>query len=181
MKKSIFTLLLPVLYLVACSSNEPKKEEAPAATTASASAADMKEAKEEKNKQVAMASVNAMSAGNVDGVLKDAAADIVDFGDGSGPSMKGVDTAKKMISQWLSSVENYKGDDLMALADGDHVAVFGTWSGRFKSDFMGMKTKGKSFKVRDVDIFTFNSDGKITEHRNVQSYETLLGQLSKKK
>jgi len=44
-----------------------------------------------------------------------------------------------------------------------------------------MKTKGKSFKVRDVDIFTFNSDGKITEHRNVQSFETMLNQLSKKK
>jgi|KBSMisStaDraftv2_1062788.scaffolds.fasta_scaffold00281_27 predicted ester cyclase len=183
MKKSIFVLLLPAFYLFGCSSNEPKKEEAaaPAAATSTASAADMKEAKEEKNKQVALASVNAMSAGNVDGVLKDAATDIIDYGDGSGPSMKGTDTARKMISQWMNSVENYKGEDLMALADGDHVAVFGTWSGRFKADFMGMKTKGKSFKVRDVDVFTFNSDGKITEHRNVQSFETMLNQLSKKK
>jgi predicted ester cyclase len=179
MKKLMLIMLLPVLYLVACSSNAPKKEEAPATPTSSA--ADLKEAKEERNKQVAMASINAMAAGNVDGVLKDAANDVSDYGDGSGTPIKGVDTAKKMISEWLANVDKYKVDDVLTIADGDHVAVFGTWSGTFKNNFMGMKSKGKSFKIRDCDIFTFNADGKITEHRNVQSFATMISQLSKQK
>jgi hypothetical protein len=74
----------------------------------------------------------------------------------------------KENDQPMAQFVKLQGDDLMALADGDHVAVCGTWSAGLNQT-LGMKTKGKSFKVRDVDIFTFNSDGKITEHRNVQS------------
>ncbi len=40
-----------------------------------------------------------------------------------------------------------------------------------------MKATGKSFKAKDVDIFTFNDAGKITEHRSVQSMATLMQQL----
>jgi hypothetical protein len=39
---------------------------------------------------------------------------------------------------------------------------------------MGMKPTGKSFKVKDVDLFTFNDEGMITEHRSVQSGKTLI-------
>jgi len=45
---------------------------------------------------------------------------------------------------------------------------------------MGMKPTGKSYKLKDVDLFTFNDEGKITEHRSVQSMETMLSQVGAK-
>jgi predicted ester cyclase len=78
---------------------------------------------------------------------------------------------------WLDAFPDYKGENLMAIADGDKVAVLRDWSGTFKKDFMGMKATGKIFKAKDVDIFTFNDAGKITKHRSVQSMTTLMQQL----
>ncbi len=45
---------------------------------------------------------------------------------------------------------------------------------------MGIKPTGKSYKVKDVDLFTFNDDGKITEHRSVQSSSTIMMQTGAK-
>ena len=47
-------------------------------------------------------------------------------------------------------------------------------------EFMGMKPTGKSFKLKDVDLFTFNDAGKITEHRSVQSSQTYINQVEEK-
>lgn len=136
------------------------------------------ESREEKNKQTALASVNALIAGEVDATIKDGAADITDYGDGSMPPVKGMDSLKAALHTWREALSDYKADNLWAIADGDHVAVFGEWSVTFKSDFMGMKTAGKTVKLKDVDIFKFNSEGKITEHRNVQSSAEMMRQLS---
>ena len=133
---------------------------------------------EEKNKQTALASVNALIAGEVDATIKDGAADITDYGDGSMPPVKGMDSLKAALHTWREALSDYKAENLWAIADGDHVAVFGEWSVTFKSDFMGMKTTGKTVKLKDVDIFKFNSEGKITEHRNVQSSAEMMRQLS---
>ena len=78
---------------------------------------------------------------------------------------------------WRGAMSEYKGGNMWAIADGDQVAVFADWSGTFKTDFMGMPTTGKSFKMKDCDIFKFNSEGKIIEHRNVQSAGTMLSQM----
>jgi predicted ester cyclase len=78
---------------------------------------------------------------------------------------------------WNSSVKDYKSDNELAVSDGDYVFVYAGWSGTFKSDFMGMKTSGKSFKFKDVDIFKFNEESKITEHRAVH-FSTVLMQLA---
>ena len=45
---------------------------------------------------------------------------------------------------------------------------------------MGMKATGKSFKYWDGDLFTFNSDGKITEHRGIQSSMVPMMQVGAK-
>lgn len=58
--------------------------------------------------------------------------------------------------------------------------VYGTWSGTWKGDLMGMKATVKSFKVKDVDIFKFNDAGKVIEHRDVQSMNELSRQLGVK-
>jgi len=58
-----------------------------------------------------------------------------------------------------------------------NVFVYADWSGSFKGDFMGLKTPGKSFKFKDVDIFKFDDEGKITEHRAVL-FSTFLKQIA---
>ena len=73
-----------------------------------------------------------------------------------------------------------KGENLTAIAEGNQVAVFGDWSGTFKGEMMGMKPTNKSYEVKDVDLFTFNNDGKITEHRSVQSMQTMMMQVGAK-
>lgn len=137
------------------------------------------ENQEEKNKQTALASVNALIAGDIDAVVKDGPADgsVTDYGDGSMPPTKGVDSIKAALRMWRDAMSEYKGENMWAIADGDQVAVFADWSGTFKTDFMGMPTTGKSFKMKDCDIFKFNSEGKIIEHRNVQSSGTMLSQM----
>ena len=69
---------------------------------------------------------------------------------------------------------------MFAVADGDYVIVYGTWTGTWKNDFMGMKATGKSFKVNDADIFKFNDAGKMMEHRSVQSMKTIAMQIGMK-
>ncbi len=135
------------------------------------------ESKEERNKETALASVNVIASGNVDAVLKDVDKDAVEYHEGSMGPTKGLDSIKAGLGGWMAAVPDYKGSDLMAVADGDYVMVYGTWTGTWKNDFMGMKATGKTFKVNDVDIFKFNDAGKIIEHRGVQSNATAGMQL----
>lgn len=131
----------------------------------------------EKNKATALASMQAFVSQNVDEVMKNAATDIVDYGDGSMPPIKSKDSVKSMMKQWFAAFPDYKGENMMTLADSNHVAVFADWSGTFKGPLMGMKPTGKSFKVKDVDLFTFDKDGKITEHRSIQSSVSIMSQV----
>ncbi len=97
-----------------------------------------------------------------------------------GKPMKGRDTIINMVKGFLSAFPDYKGENFMVVGDGNHVAVFADYSGTFKNPLMGMKPTGKSFKYRDVDIFTFNDAGQITEHRSVQSGKTLMDMIGAK-
>jgi predicted ester cyclase len=172
MKKLIFLSITTALFLiVSCGEKkkavEAEKEKTPAVT----------ESKQEKNKKIAIASVNAFISGNVDDALKYVAPDAVDYGDGSHPPVKGIDSIKAALKTWRSALSVYKGNNVWALADGENVAVVGEWTGTFKTDFMGMKTAGKTFTIRDVDLFKFNDEGKIIEHRSIQSPSTMISQL----
>ena len=80
----------------------------------------------------------------------------------------------------MDAFPDLKGTDFITVADGDYVIVYGTWSGTWKKDFMGMKATGKSFKVQDADIYKFNEEGKVTEHRGIQSHEVLAKQIGMK-
>jgi predicted ester cyclase len=42
---------------------------------------------------------------------------------------------------------------------------------------MGMPTTGKTYTIPDVDMFLLNEEGKIIEHRSVQSGEVMMRQL----
>ena len=134
----------------------------------------------EKNKATALASVQAFTLSTVDQALKSAAPDAVDYGDGTMKPVKGLDSIKSMVKVFLNAFPDYKGENFMVIGEGDHVAVFGDYSGTFKNPMMGMKPTGKSFKLRDVDLFTFNNAGQIIEHRSVQSGKTLMEMVGAK-
>jgi predicted ester cyclase len=115
---------------------------------------------------------------NVDQMLKDAAPDAVDYNDGSMPPVKNLDTLKAGIKAWMEAVPDYKMENVEYYADGNKVLVYYESSGTWKGDFMGMKATGKSFsKVKDVEIFTLNDEGKVTEHRSVQDMGAIWARL----
>jgi predicted ester cyclase len=85
---------------------------------------------------------------------------------GSMPPLS-ADSVKVFFKMLKESIPDYKGENFMYMADGDYVAVFADWSGTFQKDLMGMKATGKKFTYKDVDLFKFNDEGKITEHRSL--------------
>ena len=131
----------------------------------------------EKNKETALAIRESVNRHDADAVMKYAAPDVVDYGEGSTPPAKGIDSCKAFLKMFFTAFPDIKGENFMAIAEGNHVAVFGDWSGTFKGEMMGMKPTGKSYKIKDVDLFTFNDEGKMTEHRSVQSNETIMMQI----
>jgi predicted ester cyclase len=173
MKAFLFAAL--ILFMAASCNNGTTSSSSTSDSLASARAAA--DSMMEKNKATALAGVEAFSKGDLDALVKDMATDAVDYGDGTGPVMKGADSVKAGAKMLMAAFPDFRGENFMALADGNHVAVFGDWTGTFKNAFMGMKPTGKSFKIKDVDLFTFNDAGKIIEHRNVQSFQTILDQV----
>jgi hypothetical protein len=45
---------------------------------------------------------------------------------------------------------------------------------------MGQKATDKPFRKKDVEIFRFNNDGKISEHHSVQSFCEVARQIGMK-
>ncbi len=178
MKKRIFILFSSAVIFIACNDkdNTTTSTNSDSTNTTNTSGGDQ-DSKEERNKQIALASMKGFENGNVDVILKDADKDAMDYGEGSMPSTKGNDSIRVGLKAWLDAVKDIKSENVTAVADGDYVMVYATWSGTWKNDFMGMKATGKSFKVNDADIFKFNDAGKIIEHRSVQSNETIGRQI----
>jgi predicted ester cyclase len=177
--KQILILLAVATSLLSCTGNGNSGSSNNAMDSVAAEKAT-KDSMVEKNKATALASVTALFNGKIDEGFKDCSADYVDYGDGSGAPVKGADSSKAGFKMFITAFPDMKGENLLAIGDGNHVAVFGDWSGTFKGEFMGMKPTGKSFKVKDVDLFTFNDAGKITEHRSVQSAQTYISQVEEK-
>jgi len=176
-------LLLVAAMAAVISSCNDKTDAATASTTSDSTASTemTQEAKEERNKQTALASVNAFDGEtNIDEAFKDADKDFIDYGSGEMPAVKGIDSVKAWVQKWMSAMPDYKGSDLMAVADGDYVMVHGTWSGTWKNNMMGMNATNKSFKTPDVDVFKFNDAGKMIEHRSVQSMNEISRQIGMK-
>ena len=123
-----------------------------------------------------MAALEALNKGDAAGVMQHAANDMIDYGDGSYPAIKGIEDNQKELQKWLTAVE-MKGSDYVAVADGDYVMVYAKWNATWKNDYKGMKASGKTATFNDVDIFKFNDDGKIIEHRYVQPNSEVGKQL----
>jgi hypothetical protein len=174
--KPILLISASLIFFASC-----KEDNNPSYSTTdsndSASIQKPEESNEERNKQTALLCIRSWGTGNMDEIVKHLATNTVDYGDGSTPPARGIDTVKSFMNLWRFSVDEYKSANELAISDSDYVFIYADWSGRFKSDFMGMKTAGKSFKFKDVDIFKFDKEGKITEHRAVL-FSTMLRDLA---
>jgi predicted ester cyclase len=178
--KPIFFFLLAVAFsLLACNNNSESTVSTESRDSAK-TVIDDKETKEIRNRKIVMQSIEAFNAHDIDGVMKDSDPNTVEYGDGSMAPVKGVDSVKAGLKMWFDAVPNVKGEDFKVVADGDWVMVYGKWTGTWKNPLMGQKATGKSYNVYDVDIFKLNTDGKILEHHNVQSPETIAYQIGLK-
>ena len=175
--KQFLAFVSLLAFVFSCnSSTEPV-----ATTPAVDSAAMAKEAMMAKNKATALASEQGFNSHDINAVMKDVSPDFVDYGDGSSKPVKNLDSAKANIKMFMETFPDVKVENFVVLADGNQVAVFADWSGTFKKDMGKMKATGKSFKVKDVDLVTFNDAGKIVEHRSVQSNDAIISQIMNKK
>ncbi|HET9277399.1 MAG TPA: ester cyclase [Flavitalea sp.] len=178
MKKLLFSVFI-ISIMTACEQKPGDVSSTGSDSTAVASTSSAEE-KEERNKQTALAISREIGGGNLDSGFVHLSTDITDYGEGSGPVMKNKDTIIAAIRGFVAAFPDYKGDNFEAVSDGDRVFVYGDWSGTFKNDFMGMKATGKSFKVKDVDIFKFNDNGKIIEHRAIMPWSVIMDQVGAK-
>lgn len=131
----------------------------------------------QRNKQTALASERAFASRDVEAAYKDCAIDFTDYGSGESAPVKNIDTLKAGLKSYLNAFPDLKVKNIKAMAEGDSVMISAEVSGTFKNEYMGIKPTGKSFKINDADIFTFNNAGKITSHRSTQSYITFFTQL----
>lgn len=184
--KTVIALLFAgtAFTFAACNGNTEVKgmndKDSSGAKMSTASASDSKEARDERNKNIALQSIEAVNRHDPAAVLKDASDNTEDFGDGSGRVMKGKDSLVGMIKGWFTAFPDVKGENLKAVADGEWVVVWGDWSGTWKGDYMGQKATGKSYHLRDADIFRINDDGKITEHHSLSTWPAMAVQTGMK-
>ena len=165
MKRMFLLLFVAAAFMTACNDSGSSPEvKADKKDSTSAPA----ETKQERNKKIAIASTEQGILGhNAEATLKDAAADYTDYGDGSMAPVKGADSSKKMLAEWMHAFPDFHGENIIYAADGDYVFIYGTWMGTFKNDMFGIKATGKSYKLADVDILKFNDEGKLIEHRSI--------------
>jgi hypothetical protein len=129
-----------------------------------------------RNQQAAMLSIQAYSSHNVNEILKYWDSSGVDYGDGSGRAVKGMDSLKYLFTFLFRVLRNIRVDSIKTLSDnGEHVIVTGIWSGSVRNDSLGIpETK---FNYWNGDFFTFNEAGKIVEHKSIQSHLGILAQM----
>jgi ketosteroid isomerase-like protein len=179
MKRSLIIIMLLSLLWSACSNNaDTAISSDKKAITDSAAVAHI--AKEERNKKIILQSLEAFNKHDVDGFLKDASDDFIDYFDGVGPPVKTKDSAKKAYQIAFDVFDDVKGEDLKYSAEGDWVAVWGKWSGKWIKDLNGQKATGKRYLFNDVDLFKISEDGKIIEHRGTQAGTTISLQVGYK-
>jgi predicted ester cyclase len=167
--KKIFVIMAASLFTLSACDNDKKDDKDDKKETSMSTG----ESKQERNKKVIMASMEAFNNNDMDKAFADIAPGFMDYTDGSMPPQN-VDSVKVFFKMLKESIPDYKGENYMYMADGDHVAVIADWSGTFQKDMMGMKATGKKFMYHDVDIFKLNDEGKIMEHRSIANFGMAL-------
>ena len=173
-------LCLSVVFLICLTGNLNSAYAQNAATQNDSATNLSREEKEERNKKIALANAEAIRTHNLDAVAQDFAPDIINYGNGNIPPQKGVEAVMASLRLFMNALPIDKIENLVAVADGDWVMLWGKWSGTWKADIMGQKATGKSFTKPEVEIFRFNEEGKITEHHSVQSIGEVARQIGMK-
>jgi len=132
--------------------------------------------KTDRNKKTIMAGMEGLNAHDLNKVFKDIAANFLDYQDGSMPPQKG-DSAKESLRIFTAAFPDMKAENQVYCAEGDNVMVLSDWTMTFKNDMGSLKATGKTAKFKDVDIFTFDDNGKITSHRSIYPNSAMLAQV----
>jgi predicted ester cyclase len=177
--KKIFLLLLGVGFIVFTACNEKVKVAAATDKDSTDKMERTSETKSKQNKQIGLASMEAFNKHDVDAGFKDCAPNFLDYGDGSGKPMD-LESVKQFFKGYLNAVPDFKNENIRCVADDEWAMVWADCSGTWKNDFMNQKANGKGFKIRDVDLFRFNEEGKIIEHYNVQPFSAIAKQIGLK-
>ncbi len=141
------------------------------------------EASERRETTITLAVADIVDAYNTQhfiAAFKDYSPDVIDYGDGTGRPIKGIDSVRKLNLEFFGSFTNFKGEDVHIAVDGDLAMVWAKWSATWSKDFSGQKATGKSFHVQDVDVFKFNKSGKIIEHHSTQPLSSVASQVGMK-
>ncbi len=102
--------------------------------------------------------------------------DYVDYSMGPEP-VQGRAAVEEAAKQFVAAFPDVDWKVLRTVAEGNMVWVELEMSGTFKNDFMGMKATGKSFKIRDVNIYEFNNEGKAKAGWGVQDPMVMMSQI----
>ena len=102
--------------------------------------------------------------------------DYVDYSMGPEP-VQGRAAVEEAAKQFVAAFPDVDWKVLRAAAEGNMVWVELEMSGTFKNDFMGMKATGKSFKIRDVNIYEFDNKGKAKAGWGVQDPMVMMSQI----
>ena len=168
-------ILLPILAvtvtLYSCSNNNPVTQPATPPSTVDSNGL--------RNKKVALRILEGYGKRNLDSIQRseDFDKNFVDYGDGTTAPIKGIDSTKTALKNWLEAFPDYAGSNFIAVSENNYVMVYAEWNGTWKNPLNGKKPTGKAFKINDVDIFKFNEEGKITEHRDIQPFLSTAMQI----
>jgi steroid delta-isomerase-like uncharacterized protein len=89
------------------------------------------------------------------------------------PTREGV---KQFFAMWRKAFPDTHGEIELVVADGDLVAVYGTWTGTHQGEFMGMPATGKRFSIPNADFIRFQN-GVCVEHWGVGDSGMMMQQL----
>lgn len=158
--------------LVACNNATATDKSTPKTDSTAAKA----ESKTERNKKTAMALMEALNAHDPEKIMKDEAANFVDYGDGM-VANSNKDDLKYGLTRIFNTYPDFKSENATYLAQGDEVVIISDFTMTFKNDMGETKATGKTAKFKDVDIFMFDDNGKITSHRGIYPSVAVDAQL----
>ena len=173
MKHTLFITAAFALFSFASCNNTATDNGSPKTDSTAAKAGS----KTERNISSVRSSMDGINAHDINKVFKDSNNhDFTEYGDGSMPPVKG-DSAKKSLADFMHAFSDMKIESAMYFADGNTVVVVDDWNMTFTNDLGPIKATGKSIKYKDVDIFTFDDNGKMLSHRNIYPNSAIFAQV----
>ena len=178
--KKMFLVLLAAGFAASCTNNKSATSTSSTGQDSALAALNWKDSMIQQNKALILSDFQALNSGDMAGAVKGSAPDAVDYGDGSSNPIHGADSIIAGLKEFQDAFPDNKASNFLVVGDLHHVAIFSDWTGTFTKPFMGMNPTHKSYKYRDVDLFTFNDSGQITEHHNIMPFRDIIMQVGGK-